>query len=195
MAPRRVASISSTLGFRNTRRASRVAGSRFPGARREGEGVPSECRARLANQGPVAVTWEGMVRSILFVDDNPLDLELARVAFEESRSRVELLTEGDPLRVVERLLRLRSEGKAGPDVILIDLRMPKLDGFQLATRIREQIPDGGFRLVFFTTSRHPADERRAREMGVMVELKPSELDGYVSLLEKLEAVDVRSHRG
>jgi DNA-binding NarL/FixJ family response regulator len=50
-----------------------------------------------------------------------------------------------------------------PDVVLLDIDMPRLDGFQAAERIREQSPD--IRIVIITGEARSGNGTRARELG------------------------------
>jgi two-component system response regulator DegU len=52
---------------------------------------------------------------------------------------------------------------SSPDVVLMDLSMPHLDGFEATTRILEEAPETG--IVVLTGSNDPADVERARTAG------------------------------
>lgn len=71
---------------------------------------------------------------ILVVDDDPQDRELARRCLESVTERLEVLYAVDGQEAVESLRRSR------PDVVLTDLRMPRMDGLQLVRHLREHYP-------------------------------------------------------
>ena len=69
-------------------------------------------------------------------------------------------------------------GEADPDVVVVDYKMPEVDGLETARRIREERPDQV--MILYTAFVDPELEARAREVGVSVVL------GKVEGLESLE---------
>lgn len=65
-----------------------------------------------------------------------------------------------------------------PDLVILDLFMPELDGFQVLAWIREHFSPTPFPVVVLTASIQPGDEARALELGALsVHQKPSDLEG------------------
>jgi two-component system response regulator len=65
-----------------------------------------------------------------------------------------------------------------PDLVILDLYMPELDGFEVLRWIREHLTPPPFPVVVLTSSVQPEDEARALELGALaVHRKPSELQG------------------
>ena len=99
-------------------------------------------------------------RTILLVDDNPHDIELALAAFEAGG-----LTENVAVARggTEALDYLRSEGahakrEAGqPTVVLLDLKMPHMDGLAVLHAIKDDPRLQGIPVVMLSTSREQAD--------------------------------------
>jgi chemotaxis family two-component system response regulator Rcp1 len=91
---------------------------------------------------------------ILLGEDNPGDVRLTREAFKESRFDINLsvATNGEAV-----LAYLRQEGKyaqaARPDLILLDLSMPRKDGFSVLSEIKQD-PDLDCISVIVLTSSH-----------------------------------------
>ena len=74
-------------------------------------------------------------------------------------------------------------GNADPDVVVVDYKMPEVDGLETARRIREKRPDQV--MILYTAFVDPELERKAREVGVSVVL------GKVEGLESLEREIIR----
>lgn len=70
---------------------------------------------------------------LLAIDDDPGSLDLIRAALKQQH--LEILTASDPEEGLELVLRRR------PDIILLDLMMPKLSGMEMLTRIMEMAPE------------------------------------------------------
>jgi DNA-binding NarL/FixJ family response regulator len=94
---------------------------------------------------------------ILVVDDDPLYTEAATAILAED-GRVEVVGCAENGReAVERALALQ------PDVVLMDIQMPLLDGIEATRCLRRMLPD--VRIVLVSSSTSTADRRRAREAG------------------------------
>jgi CheY-like chemotaxis protein len=90
---------------------------------------------------------------VLLVEDNPGDVQLMRLVFQEVFTSVRLHVANDGLEALAFLRRLGPNAKAPrPDLILLDLNMPKMDGRELLAEIKK---DAGLRIipvVILTTS-------------------------------------------
>ncbi len=114
-------------------------------------------------------------RHILVVDDN---LDAARsLATLLKLSGHEVHTANDGLEAVEASATLR------PDVILLDIGLPRLDGYEAARRIREQRRGEGLKLVALTGWGQEEDRRRSEEAGFDAHLvKPVDVDVLAKIL-------------
>ena len=80
-----------------------------------------------------------MLKPILLVEDNPSDLELTLVALDKSQLANELIVARDGQEAIDYL---RGEGNwsarnpGNPAVILLDLKLPKIDGLEVLETIR-----------------------------------------------------------
>ena len=125
---------------------------------------------------------------ILLVEDNEGDIRLTQEALIESRlvNRMQVVRDG-----VEALAYLRGEGKyAGavrPDMILMDLNLPRMDGRELLTVIKadeslKQIP-----VVVLTTSQAEQDVLRTYELHANCYIsKPVDLDQFLVVVKAIE---------
>jgi CheY-like chemotaxis protein len=100
---------------------------------------------------------------ILVVDDNPANLRLLRMLL--TGEAYDVRTAGD---AVEALAVIR---EFGPRLILMDLQMPGIDGFELTRRLKAEEATRGIVIVALTAYAMKGDEERARAAGC---------DGYVS---------------
>lgn len=125
---------------------------------------------------------------ILLVEDNEGDIRLTQEALIESRlvNRMQVVRDG-----VEALAYLRGEGQyAGavrPDMILMDLNLPRMDGRELLTVIKaderlKQIP-----VVVLTTSQAEQDVLRTYELHANCYIsKPVDLDQFLVVVKAIE---------
>lgn len=110
-----------------------------------------------------------MGKSILLVEDNPDDVELTMMALNENKiaNRIDVVTDG-----AEALDYLFCTGKYEgrdkdemPAVILLDLRLPKLDGLEVLKRIREDKSTKLIPVVILTSSKEDQDLINGYESG------------------------------
>lgn len=106
---------------------------------------------------------------ILLVEDNPDDQELTRIAFEESRLANELVIVHDGEEALEYLFgtgRYAGRDLANmPQLILLDLKLPKIDGHEVLQRIRADARTKYIPVVVMTTSREEQDMLGSYDMG------------------------------
>lgn len=101
--------------------------------------------------------WLAQAR-VLIVDDEPANLTFLRHVLE-TEGYAELITLSDSVDAVERLRELN------PDVIMVDLWMPRMDGFEFIGRVLEQLPAGTYLPILVATG-DPTPEARRRALSV-----------------------------
>src|SRR5262249_5450356 len=85
----------------------------------------------------------------------------------------------DGLEAIEMAVKFR------PNVILLDIGLPGLNGYEVARQIRSHLPDGDLTLVALTGWGREEDRRRAEEAGFDAHLvKPLDFDALEKILEK-----------
>lgn len=125
---------------------------------------------------------------ILLVEDNPDDVELTIEAFREnhSASRLHVVEDG-----VQALAFLRQEGAyAGvprPDLILLDLNLPKKTGHELLADLKADPALRRIPVVVLTTSAADADVARSYDLAASAYItKPVDLDAFFSVVRLVD---------
>ncbi len=129
------------------------------------------------------------IKRILIVDDSPRDTELILEALRISNLANEVLCLGDGAEALDYLYRrgqFASRGNGQPVVILLDLKMPKVDGIEVLQQVKS---DPSLRLipvVVMTSSREEQDLVRTYELGVNAYVvKPLKFNDFVTAVTQL----------
>ena len=99
---------------------------------------------------------------ILLVEDNPDDEELTRLAFAESRLLNEVVVARDGQAALDYLF---DDTLDLPNLVLLDLKLPKLDGMEVLKRIREHPRTKPLPVVMLTTSKEESDLLNSYKLG------------------------------
>ncbi|AFZ66173.1 response regulator [Deinococcus peraridilitoris] len=131
----------------------------------------------------------GQGRQLLLVDDNPHDLELARAALDLSDLACEVVvtTDGqDALDYLKRKGRYAYLTDSCPHLVLLDLNMPRLNGFDVLKRLKSNRIFQHVPVVVFTTSNDPHDRDLSSELGADgYVVKPSDMQHLIDVLNDL----------
>ncbi len=124
---------------------------------------------------------------MLLVEDSPGDVRLTQEAFREVNPSIQLHVANDG---VEAMAFLRNEGAnvgaPRPDMILLDLNMPKMDGRAVLAHIKEDDRLKTIPTVILTTSEAEADILKSYQLQANCYLsKPAELDAFESLVKSI----------
>jgi len=130
----------------------------------EGPGQGSEFVVRLplasgtqtGSEFPVPKAAVVPALRILVIEDHPDTRELLRAMLELDGHRVEVAEDGPPGVVIARALR--------PDVVLIDIGLPSLDGYEVGRQLRRDLGKS-VTLIALTGYSQPTDRRRSTEAG------------------------------
>jgi chemotaxis family two-component system response regulator Rcp1 len=130
---------------------------------------------------------DGMSIQVLLVEDSPGDVRLTREAFRAANNAIQLhvVTDG-----VEAMAFLRQDGAhvhaPRPDLVLLDLNLPKMDGREVLAHIKE---DDSLKLiptVILTTSDAEADIVKSYQLQANCYLtKPVQLDAFETLVKSI----------
>lgn len=125
-------------------------------------------------------------RPILLVEDNPMDVDLTLRAFKRRRVTNTLLVARDGEEALAWLPRWEA-GEPWPAVILLDLKLPKVDGLEVLRRIKQHPTLCVIPVVVLTTSEESADVQGAYQLGVNSYIvKPVEFEKFMEVSEKLD---------
>lgn len=130
-----------------------------------------------------------MIKPILLVEDNPHDLELTLIALERSQLANEVIVVRDGAEALDYLFKRNAyEGRidGNPAVLLLDLKLPKMDGLQVLEAVRLEPDLRSIPVVMLTSSREEPDLDRAYSLGVNAYVvKPVEFKEFVSAISDL----------
>jgi CheY-like chemotaxis protein len=129
----------------------------------------------------------GVSVEVLLVEDSPGDVRLTQEAFRDANPSIRLQVASDGVEAMAFLKRQGTHSNAPrPDVILLDLNLPKMDGRELLGRIKE---DEGLKVipvVILTTSDAQADIAQCYQLHANCYLKkPVQLDAFEKLVKSI----------
>jgi two-component system, chemotaxis family, response regulator Rcp1 len=114
---------------------------------------------------------------ILIAEDNPADVYLIEEALREHKVDFRMTVADDG----ERAIALLAEGKVTPDIVLLDLNMPKRSGGEVLTELRKTSGDG-VPVIVLTSSDSPVDREQAMRLGATCYIrKPTGLDDFLAI--------------
>ncbi len=103
---------------------------------------------------------------VLLVEDNPGDADLAKETFEAGKLHVEIFVAIDGAEAIDYLLlRGRYAEAHKPDLILLDLNLPKMDGRQVLAELKKHEELRRIPVVILTSSDAEADVVKSYELG------------------------------
>jgi two-component system, chemotaxis family, response regulator Rcp1 len=134
-----------------------------------------------------AIGGEGRPIQVLLVEDSPGDVRLTREAFRDANTAIHLHVASDG---VEAMVFLRRQGAQvhapRPDLVLLDLNLPKMDGRQVLAHIKEDDRLKTIPTVILTTSGAEADITTSYQLHANCYLrKPVQLDEFEALVKSI----------
>jgi DNA-binding response OmpR family regulator len=130
-----------------------------------------------------------MLKPILLVEDDTRDLELTLVALERSQLANDVVIVRDGVQALDYLKRRgefaqRSEGN--PAVVLLDLKLPKVNGLEVLREVRSTDGLRSIPVVMLTSSHEESDLVKSYELGVNAYVvKPVEFRQFVAAIAEL----------
>lgn len=127
---------------------------------------------------------------ILLVEDNPDDEALTLRALKKNNIRNEVVVARDGVEAVDYLFGTGAHTgrdlSALPQVVLLDLKLPRMDGFEVLERIRSSEATRFLPVVILTTSNEDQDRLRGYGLGANSFVrKPVEFDKFIEAIRQL----------
>jgi chemotaxis family two-component system response regulator Rcp1 len=125
---------------------------------------------------------------VLLVEDSPGDVRLTREAFKDAKVHVNLHVAPDGTEAMAFLLREGEHSTAPrPDLILLDLNLPKKDGREVLEEIKKNDNLKTIPVVILTTSASDADILRSYMLHANCYItKPVDLQGFLTVVKSID---------
>jgi CheY-like chemotaxis protein len=127
---------------------------------------------------------------ILMIEDNPNDAELAMYALQKNRLANHIVVLRDGAEALDYLFE--RSGRDGDDVaespklILLDLKLPKIDGIDVLRRLKEDARTRSIPVVMLTSSREERDIAKSYQLGVNSYIvKPVDFDQFTKAVQEI----------
>jgi chemotaxis family two-component system response regulator Rcp1 len=125
---------------------------------------------------------------ILLVEDSPGDVRLTREALKDAKMHINLHVASDG---IEAMAFLKQEGKSAdaprPDLILLDLNLPRKDGREVLEEIKKHPLLKTIPVVILTTSASDEDVLRSYRLHANCYIsKPVDLDGFLTVIRSID---------
>lgn len=129
------------------------------------------------------------LRPILLVEDNPKDLELTLAALAKCQLANTIVVARDGAEALDYLYRRNgfAERDIGdPSVVLLDLKLPKIDGLEVLEKVKSDPSLRQIPVVMLTSSREERDLVRSYELGVNAfVVKPVDFNAFFEAIQDL----------
>jgi two-component system, chemotaxis family, response regulator Rcp1 len=133
------------------------------------------------------ITSANTAPEVLLVDDNPGDTDLTSEILRQSKHRFHVNVVNDGQKALEFLRQKRNFTTAPrPQLILLDLRMPRVDGMNVLREVKKDPALSNIPVVIFTASQAAADVIHCYELGANCYLpKPGNLPDFVHVVKSM----------
>ena len=127
--------------------------------------------------------------SVLLVEDNPADANLVEEALLEAGLDCELQVVADGSKAVEVIALIESGRAPVPDLVMLDLNLPRIGGHEVLRRLRMVPSCQNVKVLVVTSSDAPMDRKRVMELGATDYFrKPSSLQEFFALGTLVSAI-------
>ena len=128
---------------------------------------------------------------ILLVEDNRLDIELTLDAFKEAHLGNSVFVAKNGVEALDYLFGQKQYGDREqyplPDIILLDLKMPGIDGFEVLRRVKAEPDVKRIPVIILTSSREEGDLALSYDCGANSYLvKPVSFEGFLKVVQQVQ---------
>ena len=129
------------------------------------------------------------LKPILLVEDNPNDVELTLAALESSQLANQIVICRDGAEALDWIFRRgphEARQEQDPAVVLLDLKLPKVDGLEVLAKVKGDPATRGIPVVMLTSSREETDVVRSYNLGVNAfVVKPVAFDEFFAAIKEI----------
>ncbi len=137
----------------------------------------------------------GRPARLLLVEDSVADAKLVGMALEESASTSELVVAEDGAEALALLAAVTAGERPRPDLVVLDVNLPRVSGFDLLRRIKGDADLRAVPVVVFSTSRAPVDVAAAYACGASsYVVKPLDVQEFLDVVREIERYWTRTVR-
>ncbi len=130
-----------------------------------------------------------MLKPILLVEDNPKDIELSLIALAKTQLTNEVVVARDGAEAMDYLHRagdFADRPPGNPAVVLLDLKLPKIDGLQVLEQIKSSSDLQAIPVVILTSSREEKDLLQSYKTGANAYVvKPVRFKEFIAAIQEL----------
>lgn len=128
----------------------------------------------------------GEIADIFIAEDNPADVYLIRKALEDRQLAHRLYVVEDGEQAAAFIQAAGTDGPC-PDLILLDLNLPRQDGQELLLKVREHPHCAGKPVIVISSSDSPQDYELAQRLDATFFRKPSDLEEFLRIADLILA--------
>lgn len=133
----------------------------------------------------MTTTQQAERKEILLIEDSTTDAKLVLRAFDKNSRRKRVITSMDGSEAMAYLKKLKDGPK--PHLILLDLNLPKKDGWQVLAECKGDANLKAIPIVVFTTSQSESEAKRCYDLGAnSFVTKPYDLDEFQRAIDLIE---------
>lgn len=133
----------------------------------------------------------GQPKRILFAEDSPQDVEMTMAALAEHNLANEIVAVHDGEQALDYLYsrgKFQSRPEGNPVLVLLDLKMPKVDGLEVLRTIKQDPRLRTIPVVMLTSSREEQDVVRSYQLGInSYVVKPVDFHAFIEAVKQLGA--------
>jgi CheY-like chemotaxis protein len=144
---------------------------------------------RIENESYRLLVSSADMATILVVEDSEADVSLLAMALAEGHVSAQLYIAKDGAEAMTLVDEIDSSALHCPDLVVLDLNLPKFSGLAVLKRLRSSPKFGVTRVAILTTAAVPWQEREAAELGAdRFLLKPMTLAGFSLIAAELKSL-------